>query len=121
MITEKTRNESLKTIDKQNRYNEILNMLREYNEGPTAREIANKLGYIERNATAPRLTELCGMGKVEAIAKRRDEITGKTVAVYALKSIKNRTCTCIEKCENCKYGYTEYKGKILKRVHCKKI
>lgn len=96
-------------------------MLREYNEGLTAREIANKLGYIERNATAPRLTELCGMGKVEAIAKRRDEITGKTVAVYALKSIKNRTCTCIEKCENCKYGYTEYKGKILKRVHCKKF
>lgn len=48
----------------------------------TARELAYALGYTERNATAPRLTEMQHEGIVEVIGKKKDFITGKSVAVY---------------------------------------
>lgn len=121
MITEETRKEGLAKIDKQKRYNEILGVLEKHKEGLTAREIAEELGYAERNATAPRLTELCGMGKVVAIGKRKDLISNVNVAVYTLKENQTRKCDCIEKCENCKYGYIESKGRKVTRVHCKKL
>ena len=121
MITEETRREGLNKIDKQKRYNEILEVLKQYKNGLTAREIAEKLEYTERNATAPRLTELCGMGKVAVMGKRRDPVSGVNVAVYALKEYTTRTCDCIEKCENCKYGYIESKCRKITRVYCKKF
>lgn len=88
-ITEATRLDSLATVDKAERYRQIIECLEDYGE-LTAKGCAvlmNKRGYIpttERNFTAPRLTELAKKGIVEAIGKTRCEFTGKTVAVYAL-------------------------------------
>lgn len=54
----------------------------------TAREIAVVLwrnGYIPlaiRQATAPRLTELVGFGKVEVAGSKIDEESKKTVSIY---------------------------------------
>lgn len=59
---------------------EILNCLGD--RELTAREIAQELGYNDLNAVKPRLTELRGKGKVQAIGKRKDPITGVSVAVY---------------------------------------
>lgn len=128
MITKETRLESYRTLNRDSRYKEIISVLEHVEEGLTAREIADKLHYVERNAVAPRLTELCGLGIVEAIDKRKDKVTNKTVAVYVLKKESkvnkiNRTCDCIEKCVNCKYGYLEYKDKKernIEKVYCKK-
>lgn len=51
----------------------------------TARELAYALGYTERNAVAPRLTEMMNSGEVEVIGKTKDATTGKSVALYRIK------------------------------------
>lgn len=79
-----TRNESILKVDRYKRYNQIRDVLKGHKEGLTAREIAEKLNYIERNATAPRLTELEKMGEVKVIGAKYDCKTNRTVAVYAL-------------------------------------
>lgn len=91
-ITTDTRWESFEKLDRQTMYNLILNTLKLYEkDGLTARELAVKLynqGFIksnERQATAPRLTELVDEGILVVIGKRVDEISGKNVAVYTLK------------------------------------
>ena len=67
------------------RYIQILDRL---NKPKTAKELAIELFIdkviptTERNATAPRLTELERMGYVRVIEKRKCQYTGKTVAVY---------------------------------------
>ena len=67
------------------RYIQILDRL---NRPKTAKELAIELFIdkliptTERNATAPRLTELERMGYVRVIGKRKCQYTGKTVAVY---------------------------------------
>ena len=48
----------------------------------TAREIAKKLGFHERNAAAPRLTELRKAGRVEPCGIRIDGTTGRPVTVW---------------------------------------
>lgn len=48
----------------------------------TARELAYALGFSERNAVAPRLTEMMKRGEVFVAGKAKDHITGKSVAVY---------------------------------------
>lgn len=48
----------------------------------TAREIANKLGFVERNAAAPRLSEMKDRGIVEVVGKKKDGVTGKNVALW---------------------------------------
>lgn len=71
---------------KQQRYKQILEIL-DGNE-MTAKEIAvemYKRGYsdtMDRNCSAPRLTELMHKMIVEPIGKKRCQYTGKTVAVY---------------------------------------
>ena len=81
-----TQVESLQKLDRQQRYNMILDKLSEiYPEGMTAKELANTLGFIERNATAPRLTELEKKYKrVKTNGTRYDEKTNRNVAVYVL-------------------------------------
>ena len=81
-----TQIESLKKLDRQKRYNLILDKLREvYPEGMTARELATSLGFPERNATAPRLTELeKKYKKVITQGERYDCVTNRSVAVYVL-------------------------------------
>lgn len=85
-VTFETRGESETSLNKQKRYNQILEVLQ--NREMTAKEIADemyKAGYIptnERNYTAPRLTELCIKGVVEPIGKTTCKWTNKSVAVY---------------------------------------
>lgn len=85
--TIETRAEANALVAKEKRYQQILEVLREY--GPmTAKEVAVKLatkGYVpdaERNWSAPRLTEMSHNGLVEPIGKKKCKYTGKTVAVY---------------------------------------
>lgn len=67
------------------RYTQILDRL---DRPKTAKELAIELFIdkliptTERNATAPRLTELEQMGYVRVIEKKKCQYTGKTVAVY---------------------------------------
>ena len=48
----------------------------------TAREIADELGFVERNSTAPRLSELEERGIVEKVGKKFDKVTKRMVTVY---------------------------------------
>ena len=90
--TLETRKEAHEQVDKQKRYQEILECLK--GQKLTAKEIAVKMfdkGYIpttERNFTAPRLTELSQKGIVEPIGKKKCQYTGKTVAVYEVRNGK---------------------------------
>lgn len=79
-IPRQTRRESYEAMDRETRKREILAVLdgREM----TAREIAWKLGFHERNAAAPRLTELRKAGRVEPCGIRIDGTTGRPVTVW---------------------------------------
>ena len=79
-IPRQTRRASYEAMDKETRKRKILAVLdgREM----TAREIAKKLGFKERNATAPRLTELRKAGRVEPCGIRIDGTTGRPVTVW---------------------------------------
>lgn len=86
MTSFETRKESYDTVDKRKRYIQIKEIL--LNNDLTAKEVAvemYKKGYTpndERNYSAPRLTELCRMGQVEIIGKKKCLYTGKKVSVY---------------------------------------
>jgi len=88
--TLETRAESNDSVEKQKRYKQIIEILNDYSDGLSAKEIAiemYKRQYVptpERNCSAPRLTELSKQGIVEPIGKKRCNYTGKTVAVYKL-------------------------------------
>ena len=91
-ITTDTRFESLEKLDRNGLYNLILSTLYDNKEnGLTAREVAvilynqGLLRSNERQATAPRLTELVDAGRVVIIGKRFDEISLRNVAVYTIK------------------------------------
>lgn len=91
-ITTDTRFESLEKLDRNGLYNLILSTLYDNKEnGLTAREVAvilynqGLLRSNERQATAPRLTELVDDGRVIIIGKRFDEISLRNVAVYTIK------------------------------------
>lgn len=90
-ITNQNRRESLDKLDRKRMYDLIIATLHDNQEqGLTARETAIILynqGMIisnERQSTQPRLTELVDKRVVKVIGKRRDEITNRNVAVYAL-------------------------------------
>lgn len=89
-ITDDTRREAHEKVNKQKRYNQIIEILEELGEA-TAKEIAVRMcekGYTnstERNWSAPRLTELEWDGKVRVTGKKKCAYSGKTVAVYAIK------------------------------------
>lgn len=119
MITKETRAESFKKLDKQTRYNLILECLEKHQKGLTAREISEELGFVERNATAPRLTELVGLKKVETLSKKYDEKTGVNVAVYTIK--KKIDLGHSMKCDNCKYGCVKKERGKIKEVFCGKL
>lgn len=92
-VTHDTRAEAHEQVDKQKRYQQIIECLSE--KPMTAKECAVEMflkGYAptsERNLTAPRLTELSKDGRVEPIGKKRCQYTGKTVAVYAVRGWSN--------------------------------
>lgn len=81
MITHETQREAYYSVDKTVRTQEILNVL-DRGQAMTAREIMKELKYLERNAVAPRLTELVEAGKVEVVGKKKCTVTGRMVAEY---------------------------------------
>ena len=89
VTTYETRSEAEASVDKQKRYKQIIECLKENGE-LTAKECAvemMKKGYIptaERNYAAPRLTEMSQHGLVEPVGKKVCSYSGKSVAVYAL-------------------------------------
>ena len=88
-ITDATKRESHKQLDKQTAYTHIINELAN-GTALTAREIAialhdqHLIPYPVRQAVAPRLTELESVGIVEVSGKAYDVETKRTVAVYRL-------------------------------------
>ena len=89
-ISFETRAEAHETVDKQKRYQQIIECLRD-SDGMTAKEIAVMMmrkGYIptsERNFSSPRLTEMLKNGKVDIIGKKVCKYTGKKVSVFVLR------------------------------------
>ena len=89
MITHETRRASHASVNKEIRYEQIKDILK--NNTMTAKEIAVEmcnLGFTpnsERNFSAPRLTELVKEGVVEVVGKKSCGYTGKTVSIYKLK------------------------------------
>lgn len=85
-----TRGEANETVDRQKRYCQIIECLKEKPK-QTAKELAVMMvekGFIpfsDRNFTAPRLTEMSQRGKVEAVGKTKCKYTGKMVSVYDLR------------------------------------
>jgi len=85
-VTLETRSQAEQEVNKQMRYNQILEVLGD--KEMTAKEIAQEM-YMreliptnERNYTAPRLTELSIEGIVEPVGKKKCEWTNKMVSVY---------------------------------------
>lgn len=91
MITAETRREAHEQVDKEQRYSQIIDILKE--GAMTAKEVAVEmcnLGYTptsERNFSGPRLTELVKQGKVNVIGKKNCSYTNRTVGVYSLTSL----------------------------------
>ena len=86
-----TRGEANEKVDRQKRYNQILEILRDFPEGLTAKECAVQMmrrKYIptsERNFVSPRMTEMMYLGIVEPIGKKICKYTHKRVAVYVIR------------------------------------
>ena len=78
-ITAETRRESY-LLRPTARKEAILNTLGE--RGMTSREIAYEMGYSDLNAVKPRLTELKDDGRVVAVGKKTDPVTGRKVAIW---------------------------------------
>ena len=92
MTTLETRSESYESVDKQQRYKQILEIMTDNKEPMSAKEISYEMykrGYTptsERNFSSPRITELLRNGKLDVIGKKKCKFTGKTVSVYAVKN-----------------------------------
>lgn len=89
MITEETRRESNETLDRKNRYKQVIECFNELGFCTVSDvcEWLRRKGYTrnaDRNNAAPRITELCKVGVLEPVGKTRDSITGRSVAVFTL-------------------------------------
>lgn len=86
-----TRRESELQVDKKRRYNEILQILQDFKQPLSAKEISVEMkhrGYTptdERNFASPRLTELVRTGIVEVMDKKLCTYTHKKVGTFRLK------------------------------------
>ena len=85
--TLETRAEAEQTVDKRKRYEQILEVMSEY-QPLTAKEIAVRMyirKYIpdkDRNHVSPRLTEMMYDGRVEPVGKKTCEYTHKKVTCW---------------------------------------
>ena len=88
-----TRREAHEKVNKQKRYMQIQNILSDFKEGLTAKEISvemQKRGYAntnERNLSAPRLNKMLKTGIVECIGKKKCSYTNKSVGVFVLRKV----------------------------------
>ena len=87
--TLETRAEAEQAVNKMKRYEQIIEVLREYGR-LTAKEIAVRM-YIrewipdkDRNHVSPRLTEMMKDGRVEPVGKKYCEYTKKKVTCWSL-------------------------------------
>jgi hypothetical protein len=93
LITQETRRDSSKQVDRKTLYKYILDALKGGGEY-TAHEVAvilyndNKINSRSRQSVAPRLTELKHKGKVDVVGKRFDKLTERKVAVYRLAVLR---------------------------------
>lgn len=77
-------------VERDKFYNVILGIFENGRE-LTAREVSvimyqnDLVPYPMRQASAPRITELCKMGKLEECGSKVDEITHKVVTIYRKK------------------------------------
>ena len=93
-----TRGESHESVDKSKRYEQILEILSSNHKPLTAKEISvlmyNK-GYSysdERNVSAPRITELLKMGKIDCVGKKICQYTGKKVGAFVIRKTHYEQC-----------------------------
>lgn len=90
--TLETRHDSNESVDKQQRYKQILEIMIDNKEPMSAKEIAvemHKRGYTptsERNFSSPRITELLRNGTLDVIGKKKCEYSNKMVSVFQLRS-----------------------------------
>ena len=90
LTTLETRAAANEQVNKNLRYKQIIEILGEWPDGLTAKEIARVMYlkfYIpseERNFAAPRLTDLGRAGVVEPIGKKICTWTGRKVTVWGL-------------------------------------
>lgn len=94
--TFETRREALESVDKNKRYQQILEIMKKLDKPLTAKEIAvemYKRGYAytdERNIAAPRLTELLKKGVIDCSkTKVRCSYSGKMVSQFVLRREEN--------------------------------
>lgn len=79
------RRESLAKVDMPTRKEKILAALEAGPEdGMTAREVMQALGYTDMNSVRPRLSDLDREGKVIQAGKREDVLTGINTTVYKI-------------------------------------
>lgn len=82
---------SNEAVNKERRYKQIINILKEKKTPLTAKEIAvemykkNEIPSTERNYTSPRLTELCIKGEVEPVGKKKCSYSNKMVTMFGLR------------------------------------
>lgn len=79
-IPKETRREAYENLDIEKREADILFVMQD--KPMTAREAAYALGFRERNAAAPRLSNMHKHGIVEVIGKVTDSVTNRRVSVY---------------------------------------
>lgn len=90
-ITLECRNDSFLITEKQKRKMDILWAMNMCNEPVTALEIAKylyrngKVDRIDRNYVAPRMTEMCNDGNVEAVGKKYCSDTGRKVTAFRIR------------------------------------
>jgi len=87
-ITLETRKESYDMLDKNNRYNQILTIMKIFDIPMTAKEIAvamkqNGFSYSDdRNVSAPRINEMLANGKLDVVGKIKCQYSGKKVSCF---------------------------------------
>ena len=95
MINEETRKEAFMDLDIKEKQKQVLECLG--NKEMTVREVLREMlkrGYTkinDRNEVAPRMTELFQKRRLVIVAKKVDEETGKSTAVYRNIETLNRS------------------------------
>ncbi len=94
LVTFTTRTLANESVDKKQRYKQIIDILKNNNEPMTAKEISVEMfkrGFTptsERNFSSPRITELLQNGILDVVGKKKCKFTGKKVSVYKLREPK---------------------------------
>ena len=94
LVTFTTRSFANESVDREKRYKQIIDILKDNSKPMTAKEISvemYKRGFTptsERNFSSPRITELLRNGTLDVVGKKRCKFTGKTVTVYKLREFK---------------------------------